>query len=67
LHKRWPEPIACGLLNDADFLLRQAVELIDKLVDLPVGGVNLPLDLLTPLRMSLGGKTLVEGELGGER
>jgi hypothetical protein len=29
------------LLDDADFFVRQAVELVDQLVDLLVGGINL--------------------------
>jgi len=32
------------LLDNADFLVRQAVELVDELVDLLVGRVNLALD-----------------------
>jgi len=32
------------LLNNADFVIRQAVELADELVDLAVGGVDLTLD-----------------------
>jgi hypothetical protein len=41
--------------DDADFVVGQAVKLIDKLVDLPVGRVNLPLNLLAPLRQLLLG------------
>ena len=33
----------CCLLNDLYLLLRQAVEFMDELVDLPVGGLDLAL------------------------
>jgi hypothetical protein len=38
------------LFDDLNLILAQAIELIDKLVDLPVGRVNLPLNLLPPIR-----------------
>jgi hypothetical protein len=36
-----------GLLDDADFVVGQAVELVDELVDLLVGRVDFPLQLAT--------------------
>ena len=44
------------LLNNANLIVRQPVKPVDKLINLPVGRVNLPLGLLATL-----------GELLGER
>jgi len=38
------ELVTCCLLDDADLVVGQAVELVDELVDLPVGRVDLALD-----------------------
>jgi hypothetical protein len=37
--------LSCCLLDDADFFIRQVVELVDELIDLFVGRVDLVLDL----------------------
>ena len=50
-----------GFLDDADFVVGQAVQLIDQLVDLPVRGVDPPLNLLPPLRRLLVGEFLLQG------
>lgn len=54
----------CGLLDDADFVVGEAVELADELVDLAVGGVGLPLDLLAALGQLLGGEEVTESGTG---
>ena len=53
-----------GGFDDFGLVVGQAVELVDEVVDLPVGRVDLPLELLPPLGKLLGGEAGVEGEHG---
>jgi len=48
-------------LNDPDFLLRKVVEVIDQLIDLPVGGVDLALEVRLFVVRPGGGQPPVEG------
>ena len=38
------DSLVCRLLDDADFVVGQAVQVVDELVDLAVGGVDLALE-----------------------